>query len=365
MSALKIAFVASGKSIHTARWANAMAERGHSVTVYSCAGDTPQNNTMFLEGVKIVELKYKAPLGYYLNARSLKKLIRNGNFDVVNVHYASGYGTLGRRAKLKNALLNIWGSDVYDFPYRSSFNMRTVKKNLAYYNRLASTSNCMARQAQRIVDREFEITPFGVDTSRFMPIDGKKQEGKFIFGTVKTLSPTYGICDSVNAFIKLYNRLISEDCAELADSLYYEIYGRGEQQEEIQKLIDDSGMSERIKLCGFVENSKLPQIYNRFNAACYASIKESFGVAVVEAMACGVPVCATDADGFAEVVEEGVSGLLSPKGDPSALAENMYKLLTDGALCKKMGEAGVERVKKLYEWNANVDKMESIYKRMI
>lgn len=362
---MKIAFVSNAKSIHIVRWANAMAERGHDVTVFSCAGHVPQNADTYAKNVKIVGLKYSAPLGYYLNARRLKKLIKDGGFDVVNVHYASGYGTLGRRAKLKNALLNVWGSDVYDFPYQSSFNMRTVKKNLNYYKLLASTSNCMARQAQKQVNREFEITPFGVDTSRFKPMDGKKQN-KFTFGTVKTLSPKYGIAHSVNAFIKVYNRLIDEG-SPLASTLSYEIYGRGEQKEEIQKLIDDNGMSDRILLCGYVENSKLPEVYNRFDAACYASVlnSESFGVAAVEAMACGVPVCATDADGFAEVIENGVSGLISPKGDVDALAENMYKLLTDGSLRKNLSESAVIRVKKLYEWKDNVDKMEEIYKRLI
>lgn len=364
MAALKIALVSSANSIHTARWANAMAARGHSVTVFACAGHMPQNEDMYLKGVNLVALKYGAPLGYYLNARELKKLINAGGFNVVNVHYASGYGTLGRRAKLKGALLNVWGSDVYEFPYQSSFNMRTVKKNLAYYKLLASTSNCMARQAQKLVDRQFEITPFGVDTSRFRPVDGVKQEGKFTFGTVKTLSPRYGITDSVIAFIKVYKRLIEEGETELASSLYYEIYGRGEQKDAIRTLIDDNGMSDRIKLCGFVENGKLPEIYNRFDVACYASVSESFGVAAVEAMACGVPVCATDADGFVEVIEDGVSGLISPRGEPLALAENMYKLLMDGALRKSFGAAGVERVKKFYEWNDNVSSMEAIYNRL-
>lgn len=362
---MKIAFVSNAKSIHIVRWANAMAERGHSVTVFSCAGHTPQNADMYLKTVKLVELKYAPPLGYYLNAHKLKRLIKKGGFDVVNVHYASGYGTLGRKARLKRALLNVWGSDVYDFPYQSSYKMRTVKRNLAYYRQVASTSNCMASQAQKLVKRNYQITPFGVDTSRFKPIEGLKREDKFVFGTVKSLKPVYGIADAVVAFIKVHGRLLREGYDELALRLCYEIYGSGEQKDEIQKLIDDNGMSDIITLCGYVENDKLPQIYNGFNAACYASVKESFGVAAVEAMACGLPVCATDAEGFTEVIEDGVSGLISKAGDADALAENMFRILTDDKLSKNLSQNAVARVKKCYEWKGNVDTMEQIYSSLI
>ena len=363
---MKIAFISAAKSIHIIRWANAMADRGHSVSVISCSNDIGDTN-LYNSAVKIFKLKYSAPLGYYLNAGQLRQIVKKENFDVINVHYASGYGTLGRRAKLKNALLNVWGSDVYDFPYQSSFKMRLIKKNLSYYRYLASTSHCMASQAQTLVNREFEITPFGVDTSVFKPISGMKNENRILFGTVKTLSPKYGIADAIKAFIALYNRLQSEGKTELAEKIYYEIYGKGELKEKLQKLIDDNGMAERIKLCGYIENNRLPEVYNRFDVACFSSVlnSESFGVAAVEAMACGIPVCATAVDGFKEVVDDGVTGLLSPVGDWDKLAENMYKLLLDGQLREKMSVDAVNRVKELYNWSDNVETMLKIYRDII
>lgn len=360
---MKIAFISAAKSIHIIRWANAMSERGHEVFVISCANDI-DNLDAYNSAVKVIKLKYSAPFGYYLNAGRLKRILKKEKFDIVNVHYASGYGTLGRRAKQQNALLNIWGSDVYDFPYQSSFKMKLIKKNLRYYKYTASTSNCMAKQAQKLVDREYFITPFGVDTNLFKPMPEFKPKDKIIFGTVKTLSPKYGIADSIEAFIALYNRLVAENCEELANKLYYEIYGRGELKEQLQSIIDGKGFSDRIKLCGYVENSKLPEIYNRFAIACYASSSESFGVAAVEAMACGVPVCVTDAEGFAEVVEDGVTGYISPKGNINAMAENMYRLLKKDELISHFGSAGLARVNRLYKWSDNVETMIKIYQDM-
>lgn len=360
---MKIALVSSA-STHLMRWANALSERGHDVTVILCKNQMPYAKVKFNDSIKFVKLKFAAPLGYYLNSNQLKRVIKKGNFDIINVHYASGYGTLARRAKLKNALLNIWGSDVYDFPYQSAIKMRIIKKNLKYFRYAASTSHCMARQAKKIVDRDFYVTPFGVDTSIFKPLETVKNN-EIVFGTVKTLSSKYGIADSIKAFIKLVHRLEDEGNHELVKALKFEIYGKGEQKDELQKLIDDNGMSDKIKLCGFVPNDSLPEIINRFTIFNCNSNSESFGVAAVEAMACGVAVQASDADGFAEVVEDGVSGLLAPKGDVNIIAENMYKLLMNEDLRKKMGQAGVERVKKLYDWHDNVDLMENIYNEMI
>lgn len=363
---MKICFISAAKSIHIVRWANAMVKRGHEVTVITCANDTDENLSLYERSVRIFTLKYRAPLGYYLNARQLKKIVKRERFDVINIHYASGYGTLGRRAKLKHALLNIWGSDVYDFPYQSSFKMQLIRKNLQYYDFAASTSHCMARQAEKLYARDYEITPFGVDTELFRPLTDCKPKDKIIFGIVKTLSPKYGIADTIEAFVKLNKRLISEGNLQLSQKLFLEIYGKGELKDELQTLIDGYGMHDKIKLCGYFDNHMLPRIYNRFTFSNSNSISdsESFGVAAVEAMACGIPVQVSDAEGFAEVVEDGVTGLIAPKGDVDKIAENMYRLLTDEPLRNRMGQSAVERVRKLYDWEKNVDTMEEIYRRM-
>ena len=89
---------------------------------------------------------------------------------------------------------------------------------------------------------------------------------------------------------------------------------------------------------------------------------ESFGVAAVEAMACGIPVIVSDADGFKEVVEDGVTGKIVEKGNVLSISEAMHDLITDKEKAKNYGANGIERVKKYFNWNDNVDKMISIYK---
>ena len=358
---MKIALISAANSVHIIRWANALSAKGNNVTVISLKNHIA-DKSLYNEKVKIIYLPFSAPFGYYLSVNALKKIIKKEKFDVLNVHYASGYGTLARLAKIKNALLNVWGSDVYDFPYQSSFNMRLIKKNLGYFNYIASTSKCMAEQTKKLVERnDIEITPFGVDTLKFCSKPELKSVNPIIIGTVKTLDTKYGIEDTLRAFILLCDKFKNEN-NDILKNIKYEIYGKGPLKEKLQSIIYGSEYKDKIELCGYVQNDKLPEILNRFSLFCVNSINESFGVAAVEAMACGIPVIASDADGFKEVVEDGVTGKIVEKGNIISISEAMYDLLVDKEKAKNYGAKGVERVKKYFNWNDNVDKMISIYK---
>jgi glycosyltransferase involved in cell wall biosynthesis len=91
------------------------------------------------------------------------------------------------------------------------------------------------------------------------------------------------------------------------------------------------------------------------------SHSESFGVAAVEASACGKPIVASDVGGLPEVVEHGVTGFIVPPRNPAETADAIEKLVLDRNLRARMGSAGRYRVKKLFNWNDNVTQMVNIY----
>jgi glycosyltransferase involved in cell wall biosynthesis len=128
-------------------------------------------------------------------------------------------------------------------------------------------------------------------------------------------------------------------------------------------MAEDLGLKESVEFVGIVENSNLPQYYNRFSVAVYPSISdsESFGVAAVEAMACECPVVASDADGFTEVVSNGETGIIVPKGDIECTAKAIQEFIDNPYLRIIMGKKGRERVLELYNWEDNVKKMLQIY----
>jgi phosphatidylinositol alpha-mannosyltransferase len=89
--------------------------------------------------------------------------------------------------------------------------------------------------------------------------------------------------------------------------------------------------------------------------------QESFGMALVEAMAAGVPVVASDIPGFREVVRDGIEGLLVPPGDPSALAAALRRVLADTELATALGRAGRERAER-YRWDRVCTEVEIAYR---
>ena len=151
---MKILFLAPASSIHTVRWVNALAQK-NEVYLVSLLNHKMIDDEIDLK-VKINYLPISGGKGYYLNGNALKKLARQLNADIVNVHYASGYGTLARIAHLPNIILSVWGSDVYDFPYRNRINMYIIKKNLLYAKHIVSTSEAMKIQVLNILDKKIE-----------------------------------------------------------------------------------------------------------------------------------------------------------------------------------------------------------------
>ncbi len=299
-------------------------------------------------------LPFRGQAGYYLNALHLRKIVKKIQPDVINVHYASGYGTLARIAGLKKYILNVWGSDVFDFPYESKLKMNIIKKNLNNAFQIASTSEVMKEQVLKLIkpSREIVVTPFGVDTNIFVP--SKKRSDNFIVGTIKTLSPKYGIDVLIRAFD--YAVSLGMNNAQLI------IVGGGEQRDELEKYARSLPSGEKITFIGPVEHADVPSWLTKFDLYVALSERESFGVAVVEAESCGVPVVVSNVGGLPEVVQDTVSGFIIPKGDWKCAGEKMFQLCNNVSLREKMGEAGRKLVLEKYDWNICVDIMEKLFK---
>ena len=185
----KLLFLSAANSIHTVKWVNALSNVYEVHLVY-CANHAPTIHKID-NRVILHQLKRNAKMGYYTNVFQMRKIYRKIKPDIINVHYASGYGTLARIAKLPKFVLNVWGSDVYDFPNESKIKKYILKKNLFYANSLASTSSIMAKEVYRQfpkLDKKIHVTPFGVDTKKFKS-NKKKKSDIFVIGNIKALKP--------------------------------------------------------------------------------------------------------------------------------------------------------------------------------
>ena len=112
-------------------------------------------------------------------------------------------------------------------------------------------------------------------------------------------------------------------------------------------------------------NKDLPRYFRGSAVSVIPSLEEGFGIPAAEAMGCEIPVVATDAGGLPEVVDNGVTGFVVPKGDAGALAHAMDTLLDDPTLRRQMGKAGRERALARFDWDRTVEQFTAVYEQVL
>lgn len=353
---MRIALLSAANSIHTQKIANSLCRSGHDVTLFSLP-DHHDIDGGYDPAVTVQYLRMSGTVGYFANAPQLRSLLRRGSFDVLNAHYASGYGTLAGLTGFHPYVLSVWGSDVYDFPYESRVKCALLRHNLKKADALLSTSHCMARQTEKFVHgKEIAVTPFGVDIRAFCP--RPKEDAPLTVGFVKGVSEKYGIRYLIEAFA-----LVTERLPDTAIRL--SVYGDGDQMPEMQETVRRRGLEDRVTFFGRIPHEAVPDALRTMDIFCVPSTLESFGVAAVEAMACGIPCVTSDAAGLSEVMADGETGFIVPRCNAEALAEKIVQLAQDPELRRKMGQQGRRRVEELYDWESNVQTIVAAYDRLL
>lgn len=360
---MRLALLAKRHSIHSVRWANALAGRGHEVHLISAE----RHGEPLDPAVNVHFLPLPPPLGFYLDTPALRRLLKSLRPDLLNAHYASGYGTLARLAGFHPTVLSVWGSDVFDFPRKSKWHAGLIAANLRFADAVTSTSEVMARQTHKLAPVEsLSVVPFGVDLERFRPQPKSRAGASLTIGTVKTMAHKYGIDTLLEAFKELRGRLEAAR-ADSSDALRLHLVGGGPQLEELRSTSASLGLSEAVDFVGQVGHEEVPGQLAQLDV--YVALSrldsESFGVAVLEASAMGLPVVVSDAGGLPEVVVDGVTGIVVPREDPAAAATALERLANDPAMRAAMGEAGRRHVVEHYSWDACVQRMEEVYETVL
>lgn len=348
--------VAAASSVHVLRWANAFAARG--IEVHLATQHAPVEG--FDARVMLHRLPHLGGLGYLLNRPALARLIKRLAPDAVNAHYASGYGTLATVAMAPPLVLNVWGSDVYEFPDAGPAHRALLRRNLRAADAVVSTSAVMARRTALVCPGLGPIAevPFGVDLDRFRPAHAPP--AGLIIGTVKALAPKYGIDTLLRAFA-----LLAQRRPDLGARL--RIVGGGPDARALKGLAAELGIAPAVDFTGAVPHVRVPEELRAMHvyAALSRTHSESFGVAVIEASACALPVVVADVGGLPEVVEEAVTGFVIPPEDPAAAADALERLAAVPELRRRMGDAGRARVRAHYAWEMCVDRMLEVIARAI
>jgi glycosyltransferase involved in cell wall biosynthesis len=361
---MKILFLADGNSSHTKNWVNLLTREGNDTVLFSLVAfnkldyisnqfvDSHLNSNNNPEN-DFFKLRY---LSAFFKLRRVIKKIKP---DIVHAHYATSYGLLAVLLHFRPTIISVWGSDVYQFPKKSFLHKFILKTNLRLADFILSTSSAMAHEARLYTDKKIEITPFGVDTVRFKPENVKTLFSKddIVIGTIKTMEEIYGIEYLIKAFSILRKKYSNLKLLLVGGTsngnLAYLTY--------LKQLIKNLDIANDTMFTGQIPFTKVPDYHNMMTVAVYVSLRESFGVSVLESQACGKAVVVSNIGGLPEVVNNGKSGFIVNSENEIETAHAIDLLLQNVELRREMGINARKWVEDNFSQKIVANKMISIY----
>lgn len=359
---MKIVLIAGADSIHTVRWANCLTKYGHEVHVISQHSSLGKFDSI----IKLHLFPFRGILGYFTMVKTVRKLIDEIQPDIINAHYASGYGTTVRLVNFHPYLLSVWGSDIFIFPYKSFLHKWFVKKNILAADSVASTSLAMSEQIRKIVPdiKDIAITPFGVDINKFENDFQLTNNTIITIGTVKTMDYIYGIDILIEAFSILLVRFQNRENQKKI-ILKLRLVGGGKQLNEYVLLTHKLNIQDSVEFIGQIDHADVPNELNKLDIYVALSRSESFGVAVLEAGAAGKPVVVSNVGGLPEVVIPNETGLIVKSDNVFEAANAIEKLILNFELRKYMSLNAKNHVSNNYSWDVSIQKMIDLYEETI
>jgi D-inositol-3-phosphate glycosyltransferase len=370
---------AGGMNVYVRELSRELGRRGIAVDIFTRSQDPSAPTTIALDrGVRVVNLHTgpMAPydknwvLTYLPEFVSRVRCFADGQdltYDLIHSHYwLSGEAALSLRRS--------WGAPVVHMFHtlgamknhvaRSAEESETGQR-IAIERRLMGEADMVV--AATPLDRaqmvwhygadagRIRVIPCGVDLRRFHPRDMAAARAALdlpppphrLLLLVGRIEPLKGI----DALIRAVALLVERQPALRGALTALIVGGAGEgersrwnaEQRRLDALRGELGVAEAVRFVGSRPQEQLPLFYAAVDAVTMPSHYESFGLAALEALACGRPLVATNAGGPAAIVEDGASGLLTPPNDPAALAERLERLLADDGLRATLSSAARER----------------------
>jgi glycosyltransferase involved in cell wall biosynthesis len=341
------------EGVECVAWKTIVENRNHG----SHSADARLQSKGLVAGMKIVFLGLlpgwlKLLAGNVREVRLLRKLFVDSKMDVVQVN-VHGYEVAGAAAKLA-------GIKVVGFYHTSPIAESNVVRRWlvsatgSYYDRLCFPSKFAAnawRQVLKVEPALCIVVPHGIDLSRFLSFVPPSRGPSDLFRLVSVgrLHPMKGYACLLNVIAEMNDKRVT-----------LEVLGDGEEKDALTRQVDALGLRGQVALRGHVEHPEAV-IQNSHAFILLSNSHESFGLAVVEAMAAGLPIITTDFGPFTEINKAGDTGLVAPVGNVAAAVKAIRLLADSPELCLKMGNIGRERALKQYSEKRMIAEMVKLY----
>lgn len=303
----------------------------------------------------------RAILEFLVRGSARLRRYDSSRYDLVHFHFSIPTGLLSAVVPRKPYVCSLHGIDVPGFVQEEAelFQKLTAPLNrriLRGAARLFAPSMQIARMILDVCPHaKIEVIPHGVEADLFVPKQIYPTRARR-FVTIARLTPWKRVERLVSAVIELGKKY---------PDATLDIYGEGEQRAQIEALIREAEAGDRITLHGFSPKDILRQSLKDYDAFVLPSISEAFGVVFLEAMAAGLPVVGFDYGGPAEIITEGVDGLLVKHDSDDALVEALDKLASEPGLAAEMGRNARTAAIERFSWHAIANRYLAAYEDVV
>ena len=305
------------------------------------------------------------------NAPLLPEILRLRGFDLVHLHLPFIFGsdlTLLARVRERPPLVVSYHNQLIGEgrrrPLFAAYEATVGRAALGAASRILAVSEAHAETvpALRRRARKVVAVPNGVDTDAFAP--GDRRTARAALGLPQDVPVVAFVAALDRAHFLKRPDLAIETVARCGrDDVHLLVAGGGEWQPELEARAAAAGVG--ATFLGPVAHDRLPDVLRAADTLVLPSERESFGIVLLEAMACGVPPVAFGLPGVRAVLEDGVTGLLAPPGDVGALAAMIRRMLDlDPEAREAMGAAGRAACEARYAWPRVVEQVEAVYREV-
>ncbi len=362
----KVLLLGNVNSSHIQKWAVGIASLGYQTAIFSLSAPDSdwfskynislQNKNSALKNDIYFNSDF-SKLSYLMFNKNLKLAIKSFAPDIIHAHYATSYGILGALSGKHPLILSFWGTDVFDFPKRSFLHKLFIKYIIKKSDILLSASDIMKREIHKYSEKSVELVPLGIETDKYFNFK-KRDNDTFTIGLIKSLETYYGIENLIKAFA-----IVVEQYPNMKFKLL--IVGDGSKMEDYKNLVKQFKIEYLVEFPGKVNQDVVPVFHNMIDLFVCPSLSESFGVSVLEASACEVPVIVSNVGGLPEVVRHNETGLILPINNAENLAKAVSFFLDNPEKLSEFGKNGRKFVKEKFNWKNNLQQIDSIYNRFI
>ena len=351
---MRTAFFAAADSWHTIRWMRALQGK---VEVHTYSFDLNPH----LEQTEYTVIPPRVPnkFRYIFGAADFRAMLQTFQPDILHSHYATGYGFLGAKMNKHPFVVSVWGSDIFDWPTKSPLHRYLLKWILDKADAICATSRKLYEGTISLFpqyENKTHVIPFGIDMNLFKPAGHKFDTGEIVIGTARKFDKIY----QLDLLMEIFDDLVRD-----YDNIRLKIVGEGPEKENLVKLRNSLNSRDKIELLPFIPNDKLPDFLNSLDIFAIPSKFESYGVAAVEACACGLPVVGFEVGGLSEIVHDNECGYLVEKNNRTAFKNALVKLIENIELRKKMSTRSREIALQKADITASAEMLIDVYQKIL